>query len=74
MFVFLRNGERVELPEATRTSLEREQLYCLDSSGNVVRNFSAESVVMFSMLPWDFLWEAIQQWVSESETDEGSQR
>jgi hypothetical protein len=65
MFVFLRNGERVEIPDATKTLLEGHQFYCLDSAGNVLREFPAAAVVIFSMDPWDFLWDAIRKWTSD---------
>jgi hypothetical protein len=59
MFIFLRNGERVEVPEATSGTIAQGRFLCLDSAGRVVRRFPLEDVVMFSSEPWDSALEVI---------------
>src|SRR5688500_6439333 len=56
MFVFFRNGERTEVPEAISTRLDNGLFLCLDSSGKVVGQYPVESVVMFAAEPWDSCW------------------
>jgi hypothetical protein len=68
VFVFLRNGERIEIPEAINTRQEEGQILCLDAYNKVLRRFPVESVVMFSPEPWDSLWDVIRGWVGGSPT------
>ena len=70
MFVFLRTGKRVEVPEATGTMLAAGQFQCLDSAGRTIRQFPADLVVMFSFHAWDALRDALNQWAGGE--DEGT--